>query len=464
MWKRVFSAGAIFAGALTAFCSGETYAVTSNAAAIAGGSEQTICVSTDMQYIGSQFVLNIVGQEFESQIVFDDFGGGSCKTFTLPEGLYTASLNAPMGVKANEINYTQEENTVVFTIDNITKQYLGAYGAIHQGVEGTDEIDLPNFPKVFAIGGECTFHKDGTITGETCIDKDGNSHVGREYIDTGTMLFSKANADKDFEIYFEIASYSTTQILQASIFNAIFEDESRNYPGFVLRVANTDASSLELTSRLGTSNASEKKSKRFTTSTVVGKGIRIARINKRIKYSIDGAAYTELDNFTNFSNFFNQITVFGASFTPQNTVFRKFDGTLRNMYIRIGAYEETASPDYTVNFDANGGAVTETERTLHEYEAVGFLPLPEEWEGHNFIGWNTEQDGSGIMYNNNTIVQSDVTLYAQWTVEEEEGDGATPDLDGGTNDTESSNENDGSGGTDSSSPPDPDNTGADPNN
>ena len=432
MWKRVFLASAIFAGAFTTFCGGDSYATAGNTATITVGDDaQTICVETGAEYVGSHFAADITGQNFVSQIVIDDFDGEGCKTLKLPAGEYSVTLNTPMGT--NGVVYTQENNTLRYSIEDVATGFLNSYGAMQQTIEGTGEEES-NFPKVFAIGGECTFHKDGTITGETCIDKDGNSHVGREYIDTGTMLFSRANADKDFEIYFEIASYSATQIQQASIFNAKLEDESRNYPGFVLRIANTDASSIELTSRLGTSNASEKKTKKFTTSAIAGKGIRIARINKRIKYSIDGAAYTELDNFTNFSNYFNQITVFGASFTPQNTAFRKFDGTLRNMYIRIGTYEETVSPDYTVNFDANGGTVEETSRTLNEFAAIGVLPTPAERDGYEFAGWNTAQDGSGVTYTNATVVRANVTLYAQWISNEPEEPEVPDGDDGNTTD------------------------------
>ena len=34
----------------------------------------------------------------------------------------------------------------------------------------------------------------------------------------------------------------------------------------------------------------------------------------------------------------------------------------------------------------------------------------------SFGGWNTEEDGSGIMYTGNTVyeIDSDLTLYAQW--------------------------------------------------
>lgn len=54
------------------------------------------------------------------------------------------------------------------------------------------------------------------------------------------------------------------------------------------------------------------------------------------------------------------------------------------------------------------------KKTVRTGYAVGALPV-ESREGFTFIGWNTEVDGSGIMYTGDEIMgNSDVYLYSQW--------------------------------------------------
>ena len=78
---------------------------------------------------------------------------------------------------------------------------------------------------------------------------------------------------------------------------------------------------------------------------------------------------------------------------------------------------------YTVEYDGNGatkGSMTSKQLT---YDA-SYYQLPTNGftrTGYNFVGWNTEADGSGTSYNNKQMVRNlasgegeVVTLYAQW--------------------------------------------------
>ncbi len=70
-------------------------------------------------------------------------------------------------------------------------------------------------------------------------------------------------------------------------------------------------------------------------------------------------------------------------------------------------------PGANVTFNANGGTVSETRRSLVIGSPVGELPIPTR-HNHVFDGWFTENE-YGQQVTENTIVNSDVTYYAHWT-------------------------------------------------
>lgn len=72
--------------------------------------------------------------------------------------------------------------------------------------------------------------------------------------------------------------------------------------------------------------------------------------------------------------------------------------------------------NFTLSFNANGGSVSTTSKTVTYGSTYGTLPTPTR-TGHTFNGWYTASSGgtrkqSGDTYN--TLGNS--TLYAQWTV------------------------------------------------
>ncbi|MBA2938903.1 InlB B-repeat-containing protein [Paenibacillus sp. CGMCC 1.16610] len=78
-------------------------------------------------------------------------------------------------------------------------------------------------------------------------------------------------------------------------------------------------------------------------------------------------------------------------------------------------YARWLANQYTLHFDAQGGEVDVSEKIVTYVAPVGVLPVPTRSE-HIFIGWNTNQDGSGILYTNSTNYDaaSDMRLYAIW--------------------------------------------------
>ena len=88
-------------------------------------------------------------------------------------------------------------------------------------------------------------------------------------------------------------------------------------------------------------------------------------------------------------------------------------------YVTTRQAEVEPSPEptqaiWTVTFNANGGTVAEASRVVTNECAVGELPAPT-YDGHTFDGWFTASDG-GSQVSNETIVTTNVTFYAHWTL------------------------------------------------
>ena len=85
----------------------------------------------------------------------------------------------------------------------------------------------------------------------------------------------------------------------------------------------------------------------------------------------------------------------------------------QKLYLVSGA---VARP-LTVTFDPNGGTLAEADKTrsLMTGDTYGTLPVPS-YEGYDFAGWYTEQNGGTKIEGNTTVtVFGTQTLYAHWT-------------------------------------------------
>ena len=78
-----------------------------------------------------------------------------------------------------------------------------------------------------------------------------------------------------------------------------------------------------------------------------------------------------------------------------------------------GVWWNRVSSACIITFNANGGSVTETKRSLAYGSALGTLPSPVR-EGYTFDGWYTSISGYGQV-NSSTIVTGSATYYAHWT-------------------------------------------------
>lgn len=72
--------------------------------------------------------------------------------------------------------------------------------------------------------------------------------------------------------------------------------------------------------------------------------------------------------------------------------------------------------EVTVTFKPNGGSGSDTTQTVTNGVATALDANTFTRTGYTFVGWNTEADGTGTLYNDKETLtlSSDITLYAQW--------------------------------------------------
>ena len=94
--------------------------------------------------------------------------------------------------------------------------------------------------------------------------------------------------------------------------------------------------------------------------------------------------------------------------------FARIDGGAENK-----GYFTRSPNSHIITFDANGGSLTITTRTVKAETATALTTaesLGATYSGHSFNGWNTASDGSGTSYADGAIItlKGNITLYAQW--------------------------------------------------
>lgn len=180
-----------------------------------------------------------------------------------------------------------------------------------------------NFPIVFSYEGPCYLNgNDSNITGDDC-----KKYKNASYIDTGIKLFNSENAEKDFEIVFDITSYSPTaqQSEDVSIMDSM-DRVGNGTPGLIL---NRNGNYLVIQSK----NKMEVKNN--TIQPVGTTKIRIIRRNRVIYYSVNGGPITLLQDTSDFNQYFDNNVLFGGSIV--NGIPDKLARfTISNMTIRLG--------------------------------------------------------------------------------------------------------------------------------
>lgn len=110
---------------------------------------------------------------------------------------------------------------------------------------------------------------------------------------------------------------------------------------------------------------------------------------------------------------------FSGTPSRQGYTFTGWDPPIEDKVIKDVTYTaQWKADEYTVTYDANGGSGAPVDSKTYIFNAVVTISASEgmKKEYHQFIGWNTQKDGSGTQYNpNNTFnIKENTVLYAQW--------------------------------------------------
>lgn len=71
----------------------------------------------------------------------------------------------------------------------------------------------------------------------------------------------------------------------------------------------------------------------------------------------------------------------------------------------------------TVTFDSQGGTLVDAITHIVENTKIASLPTPPTRDNFTFLGWYTEPGGQGRIFNENTIINEDMTVYAYWLLQ-----------------------------------------------
>lgn len=156
-------------------------------------------------------------------------------------------------------------------------------------------------------------------------------------------------------------------------------------------------------------------------------------------FAIQGTARLKLNytagSFGSLSGVPSQVRYFGQSGSPVEAIPEEdyyfvdwSDGSTENPRTDIAGSQnlnvtanfaiKTFRVTYSSNDHDNGGALID----LADYEIYDEVTVLDPgfigYTGHTFQGWNTQSDGSGTAYNvgDTFLIESDVTLYAQWQI------------------------------------------------
>lgn len=153
---------------------------------------------------------------------------------------------------------------------------------------------------------------------------------GTNYIDTGIYLFNEENANKDFEIKFTVTSSSETQTTYATLVNSLVE--VKPYCGIIFRIYGSTPTEFQLITHTGGESTTDA-SARFNVADVTN--VSILRKSNILYYSINNQDYIQIQDYTNFTSYFEVPVTFGASLDENGEPYRYFVGSLTNFEIRI---------------------------------------------------------------------------------------------------------------------------------
>lgn len=123
---------------------------------------------------------------------------------------------------------------------------------------------------------------------------------------------------------------------------------------------------------------------------------------------------------TYFSKGQTTSSTYGAKLSDGSTWYRitaNHNGVATTFWLKYESSKMTVTDivsTCTVNFDANGGSVSETVRKVTKGNAIGTLPTPTR-DGYKFLYWSVSKEGSDMVVTDpRFMVDRNYVLYARW--------------------------------------------------
>ena len=250
---------------------------------------------------------------------------------------------------------------------------------------------------LYAKWNKIYFANDGPVT---C--------TGSNYIDSGITMFNQQNADKDFIVTFTVEQNNGYTNDRGNIFSDMKEG-AEPYPGVTFFTTGNTSYTMNV-------NKQGSKQKKNNTGYVTGQSVVIKKLQGVVYYSYDGGNDVRINDFTTYTNYFDNHALFCAGINASGNPERYFKGVVSGMSVEI------IDPlTYTLHFDANGGSGIMVDQVVRLGSPAIISSNEYYLEDYVFANWNTQPDGSGTSYANNYNITSDlgndgdiINLYAQW--------------------------------------------------
>ena len=239
--------------------------------------------------------------------------------------------------------------------------------------------------------------------------------TGNNYIDTGIVMFNRLNADKDFIIKFTVDENDGYKGGNGVDRGTIFTDMNEKGEPFQGVHFYTSGQKKNPIYTMNI-NVQGNKVKDSDTGYVTGQSVVIKKVNGIVYYNYNNGTDVQVNDFTNFANYFDNTATFCAGINSSGATYRFFKGTLSNLSVEL-----IDTPAYTIHFDSNGGTGMMLNQKIKLGQNTTINSNAYTNGEASFTGWNTQADGSGTSYTDNYPITSDlgndgdvITLYAQW--------------------------------------------------
>ena len=233
---------------------------------------------------------------------------------------------------------------------------------------------------------------------------------GTNYINTGIQMFNQTNAGKDFIVTFTVDTNNGYVTDRGTIFTNMNE-RADPWPGVHFFVQGNNPPYEYVMN----ANVQGEKYKNNQTGYNTGEKVVIKKETGIIYYSYDDGPFIRINDFSNFTSYFNNYATFGAGTNANGAIYRYFVGTVSDMSVEL-----IDAPAYTIVFDGNGGTGTMPNQNVRVGQTTTLNANTFTDPYHSFVEWNTDPDGNGTSYANNDTITNlgndgdTITLYAQW--------------------------------------------------